>query len=173
MTFAQVKKMRLIVVLAALCISTVGVGQAPAPLVAGAPTLTLTQSTWPATSDNDKPLDGRLFFSAQQRQRLDDARKRGVVGGDDGKILELPPSVLNGFVKRSDGNTAVWVDGISRWNAKSGSMDVLSPSDVGGPAAYFKPSKGESVLLSPVHTARSKKVVKSRVKKRTKNRLLP
>ena len=146
MTFAQVKKMRLIVVLAALCISTVGVGQAPAPLVAGAPTLTLTQSTWPATSDNDKPLDGRLFFSAQQRQR---------------------------FVKRSDGNTAVWVDGISRWNAKSGSMDVLSPSDVGGPAAYFKPSKGESVLLSPVHTARSKKVVKSRVKKRTKNRLLP
>ena len=170
MTFAQVKKMRLIVVLAALCISTVGVGQAPAPLVAGAPTLTLTQSTWPATSDNDKPLDGRLFFSAQQRQRLDDARKRGVVGGDDGKILELPPSVLNGFVKRSDGNTAVWVDGISRWNAKSGSMDVLSPSDVGGPAAYLKTTQGEVGTVTPTRHARIKKAVLPRVKKMAKRR---
>ena len=133
--------------------------QAPRPLAEVSP-------------DAAKRLEGRLFFSAEQRQRMDAARKRGLVSSDDGQLVETPPSVLNGFVKRSDGNTAVWVDGVPRWNAQSKNADSLSPSDVGGPASYLKLTSGETVALAPKHAPRAKKAVKSRVKKNTARRLL-
>lgn len=126
-----------------------------------------------ASPEAARRLEGRLFFSAEQRQRMDDARKRGLVSSGDGQVVETPPSVLNGFVKRSDGNTAVWVDGVQRWNAASRTADSLSPSDVGGPAAYLKLTSGETVAPVPKHTARAKKAVKPRTKKRTKTRVQP
>lgn len=173
MTFVRAR-MRLALIATALCVPPVSTGQTAAAMATpSSSSLTPPQQPSPAVPDTAKRLDGRLFFSAQQRQRMDVARKRGVVSGDDGQLVETPPSVLNGFVKRSDGNTAVWVDGVSRWNAKGGRADSLSPSDVGGPAAYLKASSGESVMPSPKHTVRSKKGVKSRAKKRTKSRLLP
>ena len=168
MTFVRAR-MRLALIATALCVSPASTGQtAAATPPSSSPTPTQQPSS--AVPDTVKRLDGRLFFSAQQRQRMDEARKRGVVSGDDGQLVETPPSVLNGFVKRSDGNTAVWVDGVSRWNAKSGSADSLSPSDVGGPAAYMKTTRGEIGAVSPTHHARIKKPVMSRVKKITKRR---
>ena len=123
--------------------------------------------------DTAKRLEGRLFFSPAERQRMNDARKRGLVPGEDGQLVEPPPSVLNGFVKRSDGNISVWLDGVPRWNAKSKNTDGLLPSDVGGPAAYLKASSGESIAASPKQKVRAKKVIKPRTKKLTKPRLLP
>ena len=122
-------------------------------------------------------LESRLFFSPQQRQRIDEARKRGVALGADTQLEEAPPvenlpPVLNGFVKRSDGNTAVWVDGVSRWNADSKGANNLSPSDVGGPANYLKSTSVEIAAPAIKHRARIKKPVKPRVKKITKLRRL-
>jgi hypothetical protein len=131
------------------------------------------QPTSETASDVAKRLEGRLFFSADERQRMDRARKRGLVVGEDGQSVEPPTSVLNGFVKRSDGNISVWVDGVPKWNANSKSADDLVPSDVGGPAAYLKASVGETGAASPKHKVRAKKAVKPRVKKKTKPRLLP
>ena len=122
--------------------------------------------------DAAKRLEGRLFFSPEERQRMDRARKRGLVTGEDGQIMEPPASVLNGFVKRSDGNTAVWVDGVPRWNANSKNADGLMPADVGGPASYLKASSGETVAPMPKQTTRAKKVVKPRVKKNATRRPL-
>ena len=168
MTFVRAR-MRLALIATALCVPPVSTGQTVAATPSSS-SLTPPQQPSPAVPDTAKRLDGRLFFSAQQRQRMDEARKRGVVSGDDGQLVETPPSVLNGFVKRSDGNTAVWVDGVSRWNAKGGRADSLSPSDVGGPAAYLKTIRGEIGAVSPTHHVRIKKPVMSRVKKITKRR---
>ena len=150
----------------------------PAPVVAQAiavpsPSQQTVQDAPTVTPEMTKRLDGRLFYSAQERQRLDNARKRGPIVGDTGSPMEAPPSVLNGFVKRSDGSAAVWVDGNVRWNAQGKNAASLVPSDVGGPAAYVKASGTQLMTLPPMPTGRAKKVVKPRVAKIQKPRLLP
>ena len=130
-------------------------------------------SPLPASSFNSASgLQGRLFFSAQERQRMEEARRRGVVFGDSSQLVDAPPSVLNGFVKRSDGNTAVWVDGNVRWNVKTGNVGSLLPSDVGGPVEYVKSASGgvKAVAAKPAAIG---KVVKPRANKTSKPRLLP
>ena len=179
--------MRLQIILAqscvaiALCVPMIGASQTPA---AAAPLPPTTQKSDiaaapDAKSDTAKGLEGRLFFSAQQRQRMDNARKRGLVSNDDGQLIEPPVSMLNGFVQRSDGNTAVWIDGVPRWNAKSGSTAGLMPTDVGGPAGYLKSTNVETPVRSVRPATRAKKVLKPRIKKsngatrNTKPRSLP
>ena len=157
----------------ALCVPMTGASQTPATSAPLPPTMQKSDIAVPeAKPDTAKGLEGRLFFSAEQRQRMDNARKRGLVSNDDGQLIAPPVSVLNGFVKRSDGNTAVWVDGVPRWNAKSGSTAGLMPTDVGGPAGYLKSTNVETPVLSVKPAKRAKKVTKPRVKKNAKPRLL-
>lgn len=107
-----------------------------------------SSSTAPKTApssvlDNEqimKPLTGTLFFSPEQRTKMDRQRKNPMpmIAG----VAAAPvSSIVNGFVKRSDGQSAVWVDGEPRYNVNSSNMIRLQPTDVGG--------AGESVLLSP------------------------
>ncbi|MCY7386704.1 MAG: hypothetical protein LH481_01355, partial [Burkholderiales bacterium] len=44
----------------------------------------MAQTSPAASLDTAKRLEGRLFFSAQERRRLDEARKRGMVLDDKG-----------------------------------------------------------------------------------------
>lgn len=166
--------MRVIYTAIAVCIPFACLSQT---VVATPPSLSPSQQasspSREVAPDAAKRFEGRLFFSPDERQRMNDARKRGLVPGEDGQLVEPPASVLNGFVKRSDGNISVWVDGVPRWNAKSRSADNLMPSDVGGPAAYLKASSGESMAGSATRKIMSKKAVKPRAKKRAKPRLLP
>jgi len=77
-----------------------------------------------------QPLSGTLFFSQRERATMDRLRKTGAVSLDD--IAEQSrPSVLNGFVKRSDGQSTIWVDGQPRFNLASGAIQPLQPQDVG------------------------------------------
>lgn len=154
----------------ALCMPGETVGQTIAAALTTAPAPPASPAV---PSETAKRLDGRLFFSAQERQRLDDARKRGLVVGDDGQPVQAPPSVLNGFVKRSDGSTVLWVDGNVRWNAQGKNVASMVPSDVGGPAEYVKATGGETMARPLKPTGRAKKVVKPRAKTVTKPRLLP
>ena len=75
-------------------------------------------------------LAGRLFYSREQRDRMDRARARGdaIPGITD---IAQTPSILNGFVKRSDGQTMIWVDGQPRYNSTSRELANLRPQDVG------------------------------------------
>ena len=130
------------------------------------------------TGDATQQFEGRLFFSDRERQRMDDSRKRGLLSGDDAQPVETPLSTLNGFVQRSDGHTAVWVDGVPRWDAKNNKANALLPSDVGGPANYLKSTSGEAVALPIKHASHGKRPVKApikkyRVKKNAQSRLLP
>ena len=165
---------RLACIVIALYIPLAGVSQSVAPSAASLAAPSPPPRALPEMPvDATEPLEGRLFFSAQQRQRMDQARKRGFVSGDDSQQVETPTSVLNGFVKRSDGNTVVWVDGDVRWNAKTASTSSLLPTDVGGPASYLKSTTFEAPTPVAKNTARSKKPVKPRAKRTTKPRLLP
>jgi len=78
-----------------------------------------------------QPLAGTLFFDQRQRDQMDRARKRGVVSIDD-VSGEPAVSVLNGFVKRSDGQITIWVDGQLRSDVRSSTAHDLQPQDVGG-----------------------------------------
>ena len=84
-----------------------------------------------AITEVSQPLSGRLFYSREQRERMDRARARGdaIPGTTD---VTPTPSTLNGFVKRSDGQTMIWVDGQPRYNSTSRELANLSPQDVGG-----------------------------------------
>ena len=156
---------RLACIVMALCIPLAGVSQSVAPSAASLAAPSPPPRALPEMPvDATEPLEGRLFFSAQQRQRMDQARKRGFVSGDDSERVETPASVLNGFVKRSDGNTVVWVDGDVRWNAKTASNSSLLPTDVGGPAEYVKSTRAEIPTPSIRRTAHAKKPVKTRVR---------
>ena len=84
-----------------------------------------------------QPLSGALFFNQQQRARMDRVRKTGVISVD-GVTEDPAPSVLNGFVMRSDGQSAIWVDGRQRFNVQSEGIRQLQPSDVGGASNLVK-----------------------------------
>ena len=119
----------------ALCMPGETVGQTIAAALTTAPAPPASPAVSPETT---KRLDGRLFFSVEERQRLDDARKRGLVIGDDGQPVQAPPSVLNGFVKRSDGQITIWLDGQARNNQRSLNARELQPQDVCGNADAIK-----------------------------------
>ena len=155
----------------ALGVPLASVGQTA---VVAPPVATPQTSPQPASLFNSASgLRGRLFFSAQERQRIEAPRRRGVVFGDSSQLIDAPPSVLNGFVKRSDGNTAVWVDGDVRWNSSTKIVGSLSPGDVGGPSVYLKSSSGESKALVPKPLATNKKPTKPHARNRATPRLLP
>ena len=84
-----------------------------------------------------QPLAGTLFFDQRQRDQMDRARKRGVVSIDD-VSGEPAVSVLNGFVKRSDGQITIWVDGQPRSDVRSSAVRELQPQDVGGSSDTIK-----------------------------------
>ena len=154
----------------ALCMPAPVAAQA---IVAPSPSQQNVQDAPTVTPEMTKRLDGRLFYSAQERQRLDNARKRGSLVGETGSPFEAPPSVLNGFIKRSDGKTAVWVDGEVRWDALGKNTAALVPTIVGGPATYLESTSRETLAVSPRPNVPAKKVVKARVRKNTVPRFVP
>jgi hypothetical protein len=83
-------------------------------------------------------LEGRLFFSRQERQVMDKIRQRAIVPGAVGTDQEPALSMLNGFVKRSDSQVTVWVDGQARGNVPGSEVRDLKPQDVGGSAEAIK-----------------------------------
>ena len=56
---------------------------------------------------------GRLFFTPEQRQALDARRKARVMDKPAAAVVTLPTLRLDGYVKRSDGRSTVWVNGES------------------------------------------------------------
>lgn len=54
---------------------------------------------------------GRLFFTPEQRAELDARRKARVPDKPAAVLLESPSTTLDGYVKRSDGQSTVWLNG--------------------------------------------------------------
>ncbi|MEP7156687.1 MAG: hypothetical protein ABI905_12990 [Betaproteobacteria bacterium] len=116
-----------------------------------------------------RPLSGTLFFTDQERARMDRARKSGVAMTADGMLAPAPPSVLNGFVKRSDGQTTIWVDGQPRPNVQGTNVQQLRPQDVGGVHESLKIRVSGPVrvdAIAPVVKPASKRPVPRKTVKR-------
>jgi len=75
---------------------------------------------------------GRLFYTPEERASLDRARQ-GIPDGPNGKTADTPirEQKLNGYVKRSDGHSTLWVDGTPRYVPKADA--VLDPSTIKTP----------------------------------------
>ena len=79
------------------------------------------------------PLPGKLFTTREQRDKLDRARRRGgMVEEETIAPSEARRSVINGFVKRSDGRDTVWVDDAMRRDPRAEMVQQLEPNMVGG-----------------------------------------
>ncbi|MBV8031279.1 MAG: hypothetical protein JO035_07205 [Betaproteobacteria bacterium] len=65
-----------------------------------------------APAGAQEPL-GRLFFTPEQRQALDARRKARLPDKPSGPAAATPHVRLDGYVKRSDGRSTVWVNGES------------------------------------------------------------
>ena len=105
-----------------------------------------------------QPLAGALFFTGDQRERMERARTRGTSSAD--VSAEATPSVLSGFVKRSDGQSAVWVDGRIRYNVQNDGVRQLQPQDVGGTnerLTVFLKSTASPTIQSPAAESRLKR----------------
>jgi len=56
---------------------------------------------------------GRLFFTPEQRAALDARRKARVPDKPAAAVVASPTTRLDGYVKRSEGPSTVWVNGES------------------------------------------------------------
>jgi len=102
-----------------------------------------------------QPL-GRLFFTPEERVRLDASRKEALANASRPKA-ETPAAAprpapaarvltLNGIVQRSDGETTVWVNG--KPVSQRGGGPALAPGSVGADTAgLVLPESGRRVRL--------------------------
>jgi hypothetical protein len=114
--------------------------------------------TPPPVSTTYRPLIGKLFFSDAERDRLDKARKDGVLE-IDGEVVARSPRV-NGFVKSSSGRTTYWVDGGQRIDATSSNNIVAKPSMTGTESLVKIRESGVGPAASTVSKSVSAKATK-------------
>jgi hypothetical protein len=102
-------------------------------------------------------LTGTLFFSDKERARLDQIRNRPktavTIDGepDDGR------SVINGYVRRSDGRITVWVDGAPSDQTDKQLTSKITPMSVGTTLADARISVSELPTTSaPAESSASK-----------------
>jgi hypothetical protein len=94
---------------------------------------------------------GRLFFTPDQRAALDARRKARVPDKPAAAVVASPVTKLDGFVKRSDGRSTVWVNGESLTEnspeaprigtSRSDPNRVSVPLGEGGRRATLKPGE--------------------------------
>jgi len=118
------KQYKITIAVLYLLLMSVNVTGQPAP-----PAKTIGGYTPPPVSTTYRPLNGKLFFTDAERDRLDKARKDGVLVVD-GEIVARSPQV-DGFVKSSSGRTTYWVDGGQRIDATPNNNIAARPSMTG------------------------------------------
>lgn len=86
---------------------------------------------------------GRLFFTPEQRAALDSRRKARVPDRPAAvPIIASPTTRLDGFVRRSQGPSTVWVNGATVDEAKpGGDARVAVPVGDGGARVRLKPGE--------------------------------
>lgn len=93
--------------------------------------------------DADAQQLGRLFFSDDQRAALD-ARRRARVPDKPSAapVVASPTTRLDGFVKRSEGPSTVWVNGEPlQENVRPGERSVSVPVGDSGTRVELKPGQ--------------------------------
>ncbi|MDW8467835.1 MAG: hypothetical protein RML56_01280 [Burkholderiales bacterium] len=79
---------------------------------------------------------GRLFFTPEQRAALDARRKAKIPEKPAPVVVEAPVTRLDGFVRREDGRSTVWVNG------------VPAPQEAPPEGMRFAPSRRDRLAVS-------------------------
>ena len=111
-----------------------------------------------------QPLGGTLFFTRDQRLQMDRNRDRARFPGDDIEAVDLSRPTINGFVKRSDGVSAIWVDGKPRSIGDANVVARVQPGSVGMDIASVVADAPAEKLTPPDRARQNKPVKKPRAK---------
>ena len=102
----------------------------------------------------DEPPLGRLFLTPQQRAALDNARRNRVraaaVAAAADKKPKPPPVqdiTINGVVRRSDGESTIWVNGHPTDGETDDGMHVVASPGGDNSIVVREPEKGRKVRL--------------------------
>jgi len=102
----------------------------------------------------DEPPLGRLFLTPQQRAALDNARRNRVraaaVAAAADKKPKPPPVqdvTINGVVRRSDGESTIWVNGHPTDGETDDGMRVVASPGEDNSIVVREPQKGRKVRL--------------------------
>ena len=86
---------------------------------------------------------GRLFFTPEQREALDARRRARMPDTPAPAPLAVSPTTrLDGYVRRSDGRSTVWVNGDTAYDSRPQADGSVSVS-VGDGGARFRLKPGE------------------------------
>lgn len=91
---------------------------------------------------------GRLFFTPQQRAELDKRRANPVVGQET--TVQESAVTLNGYVRRSDGRTTTWVNGVPRYDTRAARGDGRVTVDEPGGQVTLKPGQTADLVAGAV-----------------------
>jgi hypothetical protein len=108
----------------------------------------------PALAQQEVPL-GRLFLTPEQRAALDNARRNKIRAEAVAAAVVKKPKppaarsvLINGVVKRSDGETIVWVNGKPvEGETPDGMQFQVAPQAPGGTVMVREPDKGRRVEI--------------------------
>ncbi len=67
---------------------------------------------------------GRLFFTPEQRQALDQTRKQPRIQKEMQGVSPVETFTLNGIVKRDDGSITLWINQVPTTTQKSNSLSM-------------------------------------------------
>ncbi len=148
------------VLLAAIVTAMLVTSPVGAQAVAAAAKIAPPGETRPAA----QPLGGTLFFSRGQRLQMDRNRDRAPTLGGDVEAVDLSRPTINGFVKRSDGVSAIWVDGKPRVIGDANVVARVQPGSVGMDIASVVADAPAEKVTPPDRARQNKSVKKPRTK---------
>jgi hypothetical protein len=92
---------------------------------------------------------GRLFFTPEQRAALDARRKARVPDKPAAAMVVSPVTRVDGFVKRSQGPSTVWMNGESVSEGSPEAPRIESPARGEGTVSISVGESGRRVRLKP------------------------
>ena len=95
---------------------------------------------------------GRLFFSPEERQQLDQKVERRAAGKEES--VAQPFIVVNGIVQHSDGSRTAWINGKTQHNAPGKNPNTV-PVTVPGKSRSIEVKVGQRLLLDNLPVSNS------------------
>lgn len=95
----------------------------------------------------EEPL-GRLFFTPEQRAALDARRKARVPDKPAAAMITSPVTRIDGYVKRSQGPSTVWLNGESLGEG-AGDAPRIEPGRGAGDVSVSVGENGRRIRLKP------------------------
>lgn len=92
---------------------------------------------------------GRLFFTPAQRSALDARRKARVPGRPTAAVVTSPLTRIDGYVKRSQGPSTVWMNGESLSEGAPEAPRIEAPGAGAGRVAITVGESGRRARLKP------------------------